>query len=202
MVSEYEYWKALIIGLVKPRVPVIPYVPERRESPTRVLQVNSAWKGIESMLSDMIGRFHIGTERCLEFGVEHGYSTAALSSLFGSVVGIDTFTGDKHTKSSEDIYDQTVQRLAGFENIRLVRSNYQDWITHDSSQYNLIHVDIVHTYVDTFACGLWSASHSQCVILHDTESFPAVKRAAIEIARLTRKSFYNFEESCGLGILI
>jgi hypothetical protein len=70
------------------------------------------------------------------------------------------------------------------------------------SFYNLIHVDIVHTYVDTFARGLWSAAHSQCVLFHDTESFPAVKRAVIDISRESRKTFYNFTESFGLGILI
>jgi hypothetical protein len=68
--------------------------------------------------------------------------------------------------------------------------------------YDFIHVDIVHTFADTFACGLWSANHAKCVAFHDTESFPAVKRAVADIARQTGKTFYNFVESNGLGILI
>jgi hypothetical protein len=84
----------------------------------------------------------------------------------------------------------------------LVRSDFRDWIKQDNSSYDLIHVDIVHTYADTFACGLWGAVHSQCTLFHDTESFPAVKRAVIEISRRTGKRFHNFPESNGLGILV
>lgn len=149
-----------------------------------------------------MGRFHLGTERCLEFGVEHGYSTVALSSIFDSVVGVDTFAGDKHTISKDDIYADTVNRLSSYENIKLVRSDYRDWIRKDEGSYNLIHVDIVHTYADTFDCGLWSANHSQCVIFHDTKSFAAVRQAIVDICRCTGKRFYNFRESNGLGILV
>lgn len=63
-------------------------------------------------------------------------------------------------------------------------------------------VDIVHTYIDTFACGLWSANHSRCTIFHDTESFPAVMRAVKDISRETGKKLYNFRESHGLGIIV
>jgi tRNA uridine 5-carbamoylmethylation protein Kti12 len=89
-----------------------------------------------------------------------------------------------------------------FDNIHLIRSDYRDWIKKDESHYDLIHVDIIHTFADTFACGLWSAKHAKCVIFHDTESYPAVKQAVIEIARDTGKKFYNFRESNGLGILV
>lgn len=203
MVGEIEYWKSLLGGIVKPTVPVLPYVPKHRQLPPRVLPVESAWKGLESVLSDLIKQFDIGTRRCLEFGVERGYSTAAFSCFFDSVTGVDTFLGDKHTRlKGQDIYLETSTSLSGFHNIKLIQSDYRDWIAKDDSFYNLIHVDIVHTYVDTFACGLWSAAHAQCVLFHDTESFPAVKRAVIDISRESRKTFYNFTESFGLGILI
>jgi hypothetical protein len=201
VVGEIEYWKSLFGGIIKPTVPVLPYVPKHRQLPPRVLPVESAWKGIESVLSDLISRFNIGTSRSLEFGVEHGYSTAALSCFFDSVTGVDAFVGDKHT-FMRDLYAETSTRLSGFDNIQIVRSDYRDWIRKDDSFYDLIHVDIVHTYIDTFTCGLWSAKHSKCVLFHDTESFPAVKRAVIDIARESGKSFYNFKESSGLGILI
>jgi Methyltransferase domain len=202
VVAEIEYWRSLFSGMVKPAVPVLPYVPERRQLPPRILQVESAWKGLESVLSDLITKFDLGTQRCLEFGVENGYSTAALSCFFNSVKGVDTFLGDKHTRNHNDLYDETSNRLSGFDNIQLFKSDYQNWIAKDDSFYDLIHVDIVHTYADTFACGRWSAMHAQCVLFHDTESFPAVKRAVIDISRESQKSFYNLTESFGLGILI
>jgi len=202
MIIELEYWKTILAGLLKARVPITAFVPNHLQLPPRVLQVDSAWKGIESILSDLIKRFHIRTNCCLEFGVEYGYSTVALSSFFDSVIGVDTFAGDKHTVNKTDVYDETVSRLSAFENIRLIRSDYKDWIKQDNNSYDLIHVDIVHTYADTFECGLWSAAHSQCVIFHDTESFPAVKRAVREISRLTGKRFHNFKQSNGLGILV
>lgn len=202
MIAEVGYWKSVVTNLRAPRVPVFPYVPEHRQLPPRVLTPPTAWKGIESILGDLIQRFNIGSRRCLEFGVEHGYSTVALSCFFDTVTGVDTFHGDKHTENKNDIYAQTSERLSGFSNIRLVRSDYRDWIAKDDSFYDLIHVDIVHTYADTFVCGLWSARHAQCAIFHDTLSFPAVKRAVLDIARQTGKRFYNFEESYGLGILV
>ena len=202
MVVEVDYWRSVFGGLLASRVPVIAYEPQKRELPARVLPVTTAWKGIESILGDLITRFGIGTNRCLEFGVEHGYSTAALSSFFEHVTGVDLFVGDKHTRDRRDIFAETRARLSGFGNIELVRSDYRDWTAQDDSFYNLIHVDIVHTYVDTLACGLWSARHAQCVLFHDTQSFPAVKRAVIDISRRTGKRFYNFRESNGLGILI
>jgi hypothetical protein len=201
VVTEIEYWKSVLGGLIAPKVPVLPYVPQHRQLPPRVLPVATAWKGIESVLGDLIQRFGIGTQRCLEFGVEHGYSTAALSCFFDTVTGVDTFMGDKHSRI-RDLFAETSDRLSCFKNIQLVRSDYCDWTAKDDSFYDLIHVDIVHTYIDTFTCGLWSARHAQCVLFHDTQSFPAVKRAVIDISRQTGKHFYNFRESNGLGILI
>jgi Methyltransferase domain len=201
-ITEAEYWKSVFRGLLSAPVPVLPYVPQRRELPARVLEPATAWKGIESVLGDLIETFQLRTNRCLEFGVEYGYSTAALSCFFDSVIGVDTFTGDKHTLNKADVFAYTSKRLSKFENIELVRSDYRDWIAKDESIYDLIHIDIVHSYADTFHCGLWSASHAACVLFHDTLSFPAVRRAVIDIARETGKHFYNLKESYGLGILV
>jgi hypothetical protein len=199
---EIGYWRAVWRGIRAADVPVLPYVPLCRQLPERVLPVETAWRGIESVLADLIERFHVGRERCLEFGVEHGYSTAALSCFFECVKGVDTFAGDRHTANKKDIFRETASRLAPFRNINLIRSDYRDWILNDSSRYDLIHIDIVHTFADTYACGLWSAEHAPCVLFHDTESFPTVKRAVMEIARATGRRFYNFKESNGLGILV
>lgn len=198
---EPAYWQSLVGGLVKPTIAIIPYVPGHRQPPGRQLEAISAWKGIEDILSDLIDRFHIKTDRCLEFGVEFGFSTVALSSYFNSVVGVDIFCGDKNTANKQDIYKETVNRLSAYKNIELVRCDYRTFIQDEHGLFDLIHVDIVHTFADTFACGLWSAKRSQCTIFHDTESFPAVRQAVAEIARATGKKFYNFKESNGLGIL-
>jgi hypothetical protein len=202
VVKEFGYWKSIVGGLIQPRVAVLPYVPQQRKLPQRVLPITTAWKGIESVLGDLIETFHLGTRHCLEFGVEFGYSTAALSSFFDNVTGVDLFIGDQHTNHKGDIFAETKERLSCFSNIKLVRSDYRDWIAEDDSSYDLIHVDIVHTYIDTYDCGLWSARRAKCVLFHDTESFPAVRQAVTDIARQTGKTFYNFAESNGLGILI
>ncbi len=201
-IRELGYWKSVFREMISESVPVLPYVPQHRKLPARVLEPATAWKGIESVLGDLIQRFGIGTDRCLEFGVEYGYSTAALSCFFESVVGVDTFTGDQHTENKSDIFPYTQQRLAEFKNIELMRRDYRDWIASDDRFYDLIHIDIVHTYADTFRCGLWSAGHASCVLFHDTLSFPAVRRAVIDIARETGNILYNFRESYGLGILV
>ncbi len=197
-----DLFQSVFDNLDSPAVPIVPYLPQRRKRPPRVLRVETAWKGIESVLGDLIKTFNVGRGRCLEFGVEFGYSTAALSCFFDEVVGVDRFTGDQHTVNQLDIFSETSRRLSKFRNIQLVRSDYRDWIGRDQSLYDLIHVDIVHTYVDTFTCGLWSARHAPCVLFHDTLSFPAVRMAVSAIARATGRRFYNFEESHGLGILV
>jgi hypothetical protein len=200
--SELTYWVSVLGGLAKPKIPIIPYIPDHREPPARRLEVISAWEGIQNILSDLIRRFHINTDRCLEFGVEFGFSTVALSSYFDSVVGVDIFCGDKNTFNKKDIYKETLNRISPYSNIQLVCSDYRDFIKSEHRSFGLIHVDIVHTFADTFACGLWSAEHSQCTIFHDTESFPQVKQAVSEIARVAGKKFYNFSENYGLGILV
>jgi hypothetical protein len=199
---ELAYWQSVLGGLAKPKVLVTPYIPYRREAPARRLEVPSAWEGIPEILRDLIERFQVKTDRCLEFGVEFGFSTVALSSYFDSVVGVDMFCGDIHTINKENIYEETVSRLSFYPNIKLVRCDYRDFIRGEHGIFGLIHVDIVHTFADTFACGLWSANHSQCTIFHDTKSFPEVRQAVVEIARLTGKRVLNFEEGFGLGILV
>jgi predicted O-methyltransferase YrrM len=202
VIAEIEYWKSIFAGIAAPRVDIQPYIPARREPPSRILSPATAWKGIENILADLICRFHVRTDSCLEFGVEYGYSTVALSSFFDTVIGIDTFCGDRHTENKSDIFALTSARLACYHNIQLVRTDYRQWIREDTRSYDLIHVDIVHTYADTFRCGLWSALHAPCVLFHDTLSFPAVKQAVIDIARASGKRVFNFEESYGLGILV
>jgi protein-L-isoaspartate O-methyltransferase len=177
------------------------YEPAVYERPAHVLSRYSAWRGLEYVIRDIITRFDVKTDACLEFGVEFGFSTVVLANYFAKVVGVDLFTGDVHAGLHDDHFASTAASLAAYPNIQLAQADYRDWIRTDTKTYDLIHVDIIHTYAATFECGLWSAQRSRCTLFHDTESFPEVKRAVAAIARKTNKRFYNFPLYYGLGIV-
>lgn len=179
-----------------------PYKPKNFAKPEKMLEIVSAWKGLEMIIEDIIDQFGLPRERCIEFGVEFGYSAVVFSNYFKSVTGIDTFEGDIHTINKEEHFEQTKERLAPYQNIQLVKSDYKDWIAKDNQRYNLAHVDIVHNYNETFECGLWAAQHSDCTIFHDTESFPEVRRAVKDLAKKTGQRLYNYPQHYGLGILV
>jgi len=181
----------------------INYLPTKLVMPQKLVQSKSqAWVGLEKIILDIIEFTEIKQDSALEFGVEFGYSTAVLANYFRKVTGVDIFTGDVHAGSYGDIYDQTKDNLKGFQNIELIKLDYHDYITSNDLTFDMIHVDIIHTYEDTFRCGLWSAEHSTCTIFHDTQSFPAVKKAVADIARETKKKFYNYRKYNGLGIVV
>ena len=179
-----------------------PYQPSKLTKPENLLDVISAWKGLELIIEDILDEFSIGRQSCIEFGVEFGYSTVVFSNYFKKVTGVDTFEGDIHTDNKENHYEQTKEKLSVYGNIELIKSDYQNWILKDNSRYDFAHVDIVHTYKETFECGLWTANHSDCTIFHDTESFPEVKQAVLDIAKTTGQSVYNYPNHYGLGILV
>lgn len=181
----------------------INYVPRKMVVPPKLVQSPSqAWVGLEKVVLDIIEFSGIRADAALEFGVEFGYSTAVLANYFKKVIGVDIFTGDPHAGQHGDIYDETKYNLRDFENITLVKADYRDYIASTQASFDLIHVDIIHTYEDTFRCGLWSARHSRCTIFHDTQSFPDVKRATAEVAKQTKKKFYNYRKCNGLGIVL
>lgn len=200
--DESEY-KNKIIKTEFMNIEEIEYIPENRYSPKLATQKLSAWGDIPSILEDIIKRFNIKRDKAIEFGVEWGYSTSALSNYFQEVIGIDTFEGDEHAGFKGNIFEETKSYLSDFKNINLIKSSYQDYIINDSSEYyNLSHVDIVHTYEDTFKCGEWCVNHSDIVIFHDTESFDDVKRACQDLSIKYNLDFYNYKGSYGLGILV
>lgn len=187
------------------------YTPEKRREDLRLaterpIEWPSAWGDIPTILHDIIDRFGIESKKAIEFGVEWGYSTSALANCFDEVVGVDTFKGDIHSGIKEDTYDMTAAYLSDFPNISLVQASYQDYCSEKRSEerserYGMAHVDIVHTYEDTYACGEWCVRHSDVVIFHDTMSFPDVYRACEDLASKYGLFFYNYEPSFGLGIL-
>lgn len=182
---------------------MIQYIPKKYIDMPKLAEqpFPCAWRGHERILQDIVERFQIPCRTALEFGVQWGYSTSALANVFDKVIGIDTFQGDKHAGVHDLCFSDTARRLKGWSNIQLCQQTYQDRIALDKEQYDLIHVDIVHTYEDTFKLGLWAAAHGTVVIFHDTESYPDVKRAVNDIAKQTGRQFYNYEPHYGLGIL-
>jgi hypothetical protein len=178
------------------------YEPIEKTIPEKMIQVTSAWKGLELIIEDILNRFEVGRDSCIEFGVEFGFSTVVFSNYFAVVKGIDTFIGDENTSHKGDHYNETKNFLSKFENIELFKSDYRDWIKEDNLQYDFSHVDIVHSYKETYECGLWAVKHSKCCIFHDTESFASVRRAVFDIAKKTGKKAYNYPYHNGLGIIV
>lgn len=188
--------------LLHKKMPIDIYVPAKKVKPNQMIQMVTAWEGLEMIIEDILNRFDIGRTSCIEFGVEFGYSSVVFSNYFNEVIGVDIFIGDEHTDHKGDHYEETRSSLARFKNIELIKADYKDWIKKDNRMYDFSHVDIVHNYKETFECGLWAANHSKCTIFHDTESFPEVRRAVIDIAKATGKKVYNYPYHNGLGIII
>lgn len=164
----------------------------------------SGWVGLERIMPSLVRMFCKQMESALEFGVEYGYSTAVLAQLFSHVTGVDWFKGDPHSGERENYYETTRANLSRWPNITLIPSSYQEYISVPiSTQWDLIHVDVVHTYEATYECGRWAADHSPVVIFHDSAYiWPAVPEAIERIAQETGRSFYNYRPCNGLGILV
>lgn len=178
------------------------WIPNKIERPSKVLDVPSAWIGLESVIGDVISRLEIKNESAIEFGVECGYSIVALSNFFDHVLGIDTFEGDKDAgfhKDPDALFSQIKERLFPYSNIVIQKKNFRDFFT--SSRYDLAHIDIAHTYEDTFDCGDKILQHCDTVLFHDTVSFPDVSLAVSALASKYEMNFYNYSRNNGLGIL-
>lgn len=178
------------------------YTPQRYQKPPNLVPVPSAWKGLESVLGDILDYFQVGRDNALEFGVEYGYSTVAISNFFTKTVGVDTFKGDENTseRDIDGLYEAVKELVAPYP-IELVQTSYQEYTKSNHGHFDLIHIDIVHTYQDTFDCGEWALKHADMVIFHDTESFPMVKKAVSDLASKHGIEFYNYPFHNGLGIL-
>ena len=157
--------------------------------------------GLETILPALLKDFDVHPGTALEFGVQHGFSASALANYFAHVTGVDTFAGDRHAGFGDPAITlrNTAARLQSFPNITLVRSDYQTFAF--NGQYDLIHIDIVHSFAETYECGRRALRHSTCVIFHDTISHPEVCRAVAQLAAESQRTFYNFPGHYGLGIL-
>lgn len=168
----------------------------------KTLDVPSAWRGLENYIPTIITNFNLKNNLMLEFGVDYGYSTQIFSKIFKKVIGVDTFQGDiciGHSQG-DDFYYNTKQQFKD-SNVELYRLNYQNFIKNNDDRYDLIHIDIVHTYPETYECAEWSLKHSDVVLLHDTCSFPEIHKVCRDLSLKYKWGFINIEEHSGLGIL-
>lgn len=168
----------------------------------KVLDVGTAWAGLENYIPGIIKAFNIKQNHALEFGVDKGYSSYIISQMFEKFTGVDAFIGDSHINHAQgdEFYNSVLEKFKD-TNIELVRADYRDFIKTDNKKYDLIHIDIVHLYNETYECAEWSINHSDVVILHDTESFPDVKRVCEDLSNKYNVNFYNITDHFGLGIL-
>lgn len=172
--------------------------PEKLVKPTYTLDVLSAWVGLENVIEPLLDEFNIGRESCLDMGVDYGFSTVAFSNYFKQVTGVDHFKGDEHA-GFRNLYEQVKQLETIRPNIKLIQSDYRDFIKNNNERYDLIHVDIVHTYEDTYRAGEWAVKHADMVIFHDTESFSEVAQA---VEDLSEGKWFNYPKHFGLGIIV
>ncbi len=167
----------------------INYIPSFRKMPERVAPVATAWHPNEEIVEALIKDFGIEQNNALELGVDWGFSLIVLSGFFKEILGVDL-----HTSRCVEVVKQ-------FSNIKLLNVDYSDFIIKNiNNYYNLIHIDLTHTYFETIEAGLWAVKHSDMAIFHDT-GVVELKQALEEIADMTGKTFYNFNERHGLGII-
>ena len=179
---------------------MIEYKPKKLGYPV-MAAVPSLWGNMPTLLEDIIETFCVKTDLALEFGVFKGYSTSALAYYFKHVIGVDRFDWDEG-----DHYLSVMKSLINYRNITLVNRSFEKYIQEPIfDRYDLIHIDIgykIHDYETTFPCGEWAVQHSDCVIFHDTGSFPEVYRACEDLANKYGKTFYNYPHDSGLGIIV
>jgi hypothetical protein len=181
---------------------MLEYIPKKLGSP-ELSKVESLWGNMHTLVEDIISTFNVNTGLALEFGVYRGGSISILAQYFKQVIGIDPF--DRWQKEETEFLE-ILRSLNNFKNIQLIERTFQDYIKLPVfDHYDLIHIDIgytVHDYETTYPCGEWSVQHADCVLFHDTESFPEVKRACIDLANEFDREFYNYPFDSGLGIIV
>lgn len=192
----------------KPIEPIL-FVPRSLTQPDPPLpDVPSAWRGIELILPDLLTRLEVPRGTFLEFGVDYGYSTAALARHAFVIIGIDTFE-DIHSggRTPDEVLQETWNLLEGMSNVALIRQSYQEFISDlwkdpVLAPIELIHIDIDHSYETTLELGSWAVEQSPVVLFHDVLSFPnEVGRAVGELAAEFGLNYYLYPECHGLGIL-
>lgn len=181
------------------------YQPSFLDENNKPISVTSAWVGLEKIIKPIIKDFNLNNKSALEIGVDYGYSLSALSNIFEKVVGVDMFCGDIHAGARDKSqYQIVLENFSKVSNVQVIKSSYQEYFDclDKETLFDLIHVDIVHTFRETYECGKLALKHSNCVIFHDTELFSDVNKACEQLSTDFGCEFFNYPYSYGLGILI
>ena len=190
---------------------MINYELKEADSP-KVIDVLSAWQPLAFVIKDILDRFNVKRDLALEFGVERAYSTTVFANYFKKVIGVDPFNWIFTDGFSRDF--ETVKELVkGYKNIELINCYSEEFINeHYNERFDLIHIDIgyeTHCYATTFPSAEWAVQHCDCVLFHDTLTFPEINQVCEELAEKYGFEYYNYSEPigpvgrvCGLGILI
>lgn len=168
-----------------------------------VLDVPTAWNGLERYIKPVMEHYNVKNDLALEFGVDSGYSLHIFSQIFKKVIGVDSFQGDIHIghEQGDEFYNRTLKRFEN-TNAEIIRKNYKDFIKDNNNTYDLIHIDIVHLYDETYECAEWSIQHSNIVLMHDISAFFDVHRVCEDLARKHNLTYNNtINKYHGLGIL-
>ena len=182
---------------------MITYQPESLAVEVRVPDVHSAWKGLECLIPDIVRRFNVDRHIAIDCGVWYGYSTAALANFFDQVIGVDTFKGDRHAGFPSDLWDSARRTMRDYPNVVLVESDCIEYLkTARHGRIGLVHVDVVHDFETTYEVGKWASNVSPVVLFHDTCAFPEVAEAVEALAKETGRTFHNYPQHYGLGILV
>jgi len=183
----------------------IPYYPRSFVRPARLLDVPSAWVGVENALACIFADFRrTYTGLAVEIGTDYGYSAAALSNFFDHVTTVDFFRseqGDSQTGYRDpDQFERVTGLLADFP-VTVVCADFRDWIRDDYPKVDCVHADLVHDYQPTYEALRWAVDHTDLVLAHDSRAFPEVMRALKDVAVESGCLLYEWPERWGLGIL-
>lgn len=182
------------------------YLPITKHNPKVLLKGVGVWTGNAEIIKDIIDRLKLKNNLALDLGVFLGFSSSVLSNYFEIVIGVDVF--ERHGQANDETfcenqmsYVQYMLKGDGFKNVQLVRSRAEDYIKTTNKYFDLIHIDLSHSYEETMTVGSWSIEHSDCVLFHDTIAIEPVMRACLKLEEKYKIHFYNFNYLAGLGIM-
>src|SRR3974390_2243419 len=107
---------------------MITWAPSYKADGIRVLDVPTAWNGLEFVIPVLVDDFGINRNLALEFGVDYGFSTSAFANVFKYVVGVDTFAGDPHAGwrgDSEEMFRAVQDNMKQFPNVILLKETWE-----------------------------------------------------------------------------
>lgn len=165
-----------------------------------LLPIPSGWEGLECYMNSIMSNLNIKPNLALEFGIDQGYSLKIFSQLFNKVIAVDSFSKEVGHPQYEGYLTNIFERFKG-DNVEINVKDYRDFIKNNNDFYDLIHVDIVHFYKETYECTEWSIQHSNVVLVHDTITFGDMNVVCEDISKKYNVKYVNIPEHNGLGIL-